>query len=138
MGTLCRMHIQLSALLMLVVIGCSAGPTPAPTQDAAHVDASPISTSAAPTRAGPLAPGEEVREGVLERLKHHPTLGGSLLVDRMKGRMLPPDWQTSVVGKRVRVRGVPRPAIHCPPDADCALPSDIPIFEVTTLEILDR
>jgi hypothetical protein len=114
-------------LLVVAVLGCS---TPSPR----GAPSSSAPAGVAPSSAA--ATVEEVREGTLEVSKGNPALAGALLPHGVVKRAFGDNWTSVALGKRVRARGTLR--IHrCGPQEQCLISGEIPIFEATSIELVD-
>ncbi|WP_282421419.1 hypothetical protein [Polyangium sp. 15x6] len=79
--------------------------------------------------------GVETREGELYKSKGFGAVADVLLPDDVLGEKLGRDWRTTMVGKRVRVRGKLR--IHkCGPQEQCLIQGELPILTPDSIEVL--
>ncbi len=68
--------------------------------------------------------------------KGNPALAGALLPHGIVKKTFGDNWRAVALGKRVRARGKLR--IHrCGPQEQCLISGEIPIFEATSIELID-
>ncbi|MDI1447366.1 hypothetical protein [Polyangium sp. 6x1] len=91
--------------------------------------------ASAPQRAHDVEGGVETREGELRTSKGFGAVADVLLPHDVLEEKLGSDWRTTMVGKRVRVRGKLR--IHkCGPQEQCLLQGELPILTPDSIEVL--
>ncbi|WP_272417343.1 hypothetical protein [Polyangium jinanense] len=79
--------------------------------------------------------GVETREGELHASKGFGAVADVLLPHDVLEEKLGRDWRTTMVGKRVRVRGKLR--IHkCGPEEQCLIQGELPILTPDSIEVL--